>query len=120
MPTSTSLCATLLHSRSYSSSAVKGVVRRHVPDFLLITEAGPLVVDVKPKNKLAEATVADTLAWTRAAIESRGWSYEVWGEPLAVELNNLRFLSGFRRDNSSDKSWSRNFATRIWTTSALV
>jgi hypothetical protein len=78
-------------------SAVKGVVRRHVPDFLLITEAGPLVVDVKPKNKLAEATVADTLAWTRAAIESRGWSYEVWGEPLAVELNNLRFLSGFRR-----------------------
>ena len=41
--------------------------------------------------------MADTLAWTRAAIESRGWSYEVWGEPPAVELNNLRFLSGFRR-----------------------
>jgi hypothetical protein len=77
--------------------AVKGVVRRHVPDYLMMTEAGPLVVDVKPKNRLAESSVADTLAWTQAAIEGRGWSYEVWSEPPMVELTNLRFLSGFRR-----------------------
>ena len=41
--------------------------------------------------------MADTLAWTRAAIEGPGWSYEVWSEPPTAELHNLRFLSGFRR-----------------------
>ena len=76
---------------------VKSVGCQHVPDYLLITENGPVVVDVKPKDKLEDPVVASTLAWTRAAIESRGWSYEVWSEPPAVELNNLRFLSGFRR-----------------------
>ena len=78
-------------------SAVKGVVRQHIPDYLLMTETGPIVVDVKPTDKLNGPVVADTLAWTRAAIEGRGWSYEVWSEPPMVELNNLRFLSGYRR-----------------------
>jgi hypothetical protein len=62
-----------------------------------VTETGLAVVDVKPKDKLEDPVVADTLAWTQAAIESRGWSYEVWSKPPAVESNNLRFLSGFRR-----------------------
>lgn len=31
-------------------------------------------------------------------VEVRGWKYEVWSEPPAVELENVRFLSGFRRD----------------------
>jgi hypothetical protein len=79
------------------TSRVKAVVRQHIPDYLLITETGPVVVDVKPKDKLEDTVVVNTLAWTRAAIESRGWSYEVWSEPPMVEANNLRFLSGFRR-----------------------
>lgn len=55
------------------------------------------MVDVKPTDKLNESVVADTLAWTRAAIEGRGWSYEVCSGAPTVELNNLRFLSGFGR-----------------------
>lgn len=37
------------------------------------------------------------LAWTRNAVESRGWRYEVWTEPPPVELANLRLLAGYRR-----------------------
>ena len=78
-------------------SRVKGVAHQHVPDYLPITETGPLIVDVKPKAKLVDPVVADTLAWTRATLQGRGWSYEVWSEPPVAELNNLRFLAGFRR-----------------------
>jgi hypothetical protein len=42
--------------------------------------------------------VAFTFGWTRRAVESRGWKYEVWSEPAAVELENIRFLAGYRRD----------------------
>ena len=41
--------------------------------------------------------VCATLAWTRQAVEGRGWRYEVWTEPPPVELANVRFLSGYRR-----------------------
>jgi hypothetical protein len=30
-------------------------------------------------------------------IESRGWGYEVWSEPPVAELENIRFLAGYRR-----------------------
>ena len=78
-------------------SGVKSVTRQHIPDYLLITDTGPVVVDVKPKDRIKDTVVADTLAWTRAAIEHRGWGYEVSSEPPAVEMGNIRFLSGFRR-----------------------
>lgn len=31
-------------------------------------------------------------------MELRGWRYEVWSEPPRVELENVRFLAGYRRD----------------------
>jgi hypothetical protein len=71
-------------------------VRRHVPDFLLIDEHGPTVVDVKPSARLDNPKVAFTLDWTRKIVEARGWRYEVWSEPLATKLGNIRFLAGFR------------------------
>jgi hypothetical protein len=71
-------------------------VRRHVPDFLLIDEQGPTVVDVKPSARLDNPKVAFTLDWTRKIVEARGWRYEVWSEPLATKLGNIRFLAGFR------------------------
>jgi TnsA endonuclease N terminal len=74
-----------------------GVEHKHIPDFLLLTDLGPRVVDVKPALRLSKAEVAATFAWTRAALERRGWMYEVWSEPNEVELENLRFLAGFRR-----------------------
>ncbi|MEC4019827.1 TnsA-like heteromeric transposase endonuclease subunit [Streptomyces sp. H27-D2] len=77
---------------------VDGALRRHIPDYLLATGKGPLVVDVKPRHRVARAEHAFTFAWTREAVESRGWHYEVWSEPPEAELANLRFLAGYRRD----------------------
>jgi TnsA endonuclease N terminal len=83
-------------------ATVSGVERKHVPDYLLLTDTGPVIVDVKPASKLIEPKVAGTLAWTRSAIEERGWIYEVWTEPPSAELRNVRFLAGFRRSEHFD------------------
>jgi len=77
---------------------VDGKVRRHIPDFLLIARQGPLVVDVKPPHRLSRPEVASTFEWTRQVVESRGWQYQVWSEARESELDNVRFLSGYRRD----------------------
>ena len=69
--------------------------RKHVPDYMLLSQDGPIVVDVKPHARLASPKIGFTLAWTRRLVE-RGWCYEVWSEPPAPELGNLRFLAGFR------------------------
>ncbi|MFE3648282.1 MULTISPECIES: hypothetical protein [unclassified Streptomyces] len=74
---------------------MEGKTRKHIPDYLLVTEHGP-VVDVKPRERLSKPDVAFTFGWTRQAVESRRWSYEVWGEPPETELDNIRFLAGFR------------------------
>jgi hypothetical protein len=79
------------------TAVVDDTVRRHVPDFLLLTAAGPIVVDVKPARKLDRPEVAFTFAWTKSVVEARGWSYQVWSEPPRVELENVRFLAGYRR-----------------------
>lgn len=76
---------------------VDGVLRRHIPDFLLFTDAGPVVVDVKPGHRVARPGNAFTFAWTKRVVESRGWRYEVWSEPCPAELENVRFLAGYRR-----------------------
>ncbi|MDD4868216.1 MAG: TnsA-like heteromeric transposase endonuclease subunit [Mycobacterium sp.] len=74
-----------------------GNERKHIPDYLLMTDRGPTVVDVKPARRLSKPEVASTFAWTRSALERRGWLYEVWSEPNTVRLQNVRFLAGFRR-----------------------
>ncbi|MFM9609130.1 hypothetical protein [Streptomyces niveiscabiei] len=33
----------------------------------------------------------------REVVQSRGWDFQVWTEPLEAELENLRFLAGYRR-----------------------
>ncbi|WP_433543799.1 TnsA-like heteromeric transposase endonuclease subunit (plasmid) [Streptomyces sp. CA-294286] len=77
---------------------VGGRLRRHIPDYLLATAGGPLVVDVKPRHRAARPEHAFTFAWTREAVEAKGWRYEVWSEPPDAELANVRFLAGYRRD----------------------
>lgn len=79
-------------------AVVDGEVRKHIPDYLLITEQGPVVVDVKPRRRLAKAEVAFTFEWTRRVVEARGWRFEVWSEPPEARLENIRFLAGYRRD----------------------
>ena len=76
---------------------VDGVARKHIPDYLLLTGPGPVVVDVKPRHRLARPEVALTFGWTRALMEARGWGYEVRCEPPAERLENVRFLAGYRR-----------------------
>jgi hypothetical protein len=82
----------------------KDVEHKHIPDFLLLTDRGPMVVDVKPAHRLSKPEIAATFAWTRTALERRGWIYEVWSEPNEVELQNIRFLAGFRRLSLFDPS----------------
>lgn len=74
-----------------------GEVRRHIPDYLLLTDDGPVVVDVKPRRRLEKPEISITFAWTREAVTSRGWRYEVWSEPDPHVLENVRFLAGYRR-----------------------
>lgn len=76
---------------------VGGKVRRHIPDYFLVTDDGPVVVDVKPSRRLARPKVAFTFGWARQLVEGRGWRFEVWSEPPSRELENLRFLAGYRR-----------------------
>ncbi len=79
-------------------------IRKHVPDFLLLTNRGPVVVDVKPRGRLKDPGTRSTLDWTRALVEERGWRYEVWSEPPATELRNVRFLAGYRYRSCFDDS----------------
>jgi hypothetical protein len=74
-----------------------GKIRKHIPDYFLVTDHGPVVVDVKPEHLLAKPTVAYTFGWTRRLVEARGWQYEVWSGAHPPELENLRFLAGYRR-----------------------
>jgi hypothetical protein len=76
---------------------VDGKIRKHVPDYFLVADHGPVVIDVKPKHLLAKQRVAYTFAWTRRLVEARAWKYEVWSGVPAPELENLRFLAGYRR-----------------------
>lgn len=80
------------------TSVVQGRACRHVPDYLLVTKQGPVIVDVKPRHRLAKPQVALQFAWTREVVESRGWRFEVWSEPPQGVLENIRFLAGYRRD----------------------
>jgi hypothetical protein len=47
---------------------------------------------------LSKPEVAFTFDWTRRVVEARGWKYEVWSDPPAAELENIRFLAGYRRE----------------------
>ena len=71
---------------------IGGKIRRHIPDYLLLTERGPVVVDVKPAELLDDPAVAETFDWVRAVVDSLGWSFEVASEQPRVTMENVRFL----------------------------
>lgn len=76
--------------------------RRHVPDFLLRTETGFVVVDVKPARMLADPSVSAALDWAGRVCTAKGWRFEVWSGADPVVLRNVRFLAGGRRADSRD------------------
>jgi hypothetical protein len=77
---------------------VDGQLRKHVPDYLWDTADGLVVADVVRAERLTNPSIARVCAWTRAVVESLGWSYHVVSEPPSVNLANVRFLAGYRRD----------------------
>ncbi|WP_234810127.1 TnsA-like heteromeric transposase endonuclease subunit [Mycolicibacterium moriokaense] len=79
-------------------AVVNGHRRRHIPDYLLRTTTGLVVVDVVRARRLAEDPAAGELcAWTHEVIGSTGWEYRVYSEPPTVLMRNVGFLSGYRR-----------------------
>ena len=81
-------------------SKVQGVVRSHIPDYLLLTDANPVLVDVKPREQVSDTKVAETFDWVRYVFESLGWQFEIASEQPPVLLDNVRFLAGYRRAQS--------------------
>lgn len=79
-------------------------LRRHVPDFLLDTSAGLVVVDVKPPELVAEPQVAEVFDWCRRLCAAKGWRYEVWSGVDPVRLRNVRFLGSARRVRTVDEA----------------
>ena len=77
-------------------ATIDGVVRRHVPDYLLFRATGLTVVDVKPASRLQDPRVAAALGWARDFIEDAGWEFEVFSEPNETEMANIRFFAGYR------------------------
>ena len=69
-----------------------GKVRRHIPDYLLHTDDGPMVVDVKPAGLLDDPAVAETFKWVHVVVESLGWSFEVASEQPRVMMEHSAFL----------------------------
>ena len=89
--------ATRIVSQPFQLRGMVGGERiRRVPDYLVCTDRGPLIIDVKPSRALQEPDVARLLDVTRHVIESRGWRYEIASEPAKVEFTNVRFLAGYR------------------------
>ena len=79
---------------------MQGVVRHHIPDYLLLTDANPVLVDVKPREHANDTKVAETFAWVQNEVESLGWRFEIASEQPPVLLDNVRFLAGYRRPQS--------------------
>lgn len=82
---------------------LRGTVRRHVPDFLLIGRDGcPTVVDVKPAELATKPEVSEVLEWTGTLLHERGWQYEVWSGLAPTCQENLSFIAAGRRANHVD------------------
>lgn len=79
---------------------IGGRPRRHVPDYLLIRDAELTFVAVKPRDRLDDPRVAETLVWVGEVVESCGWGFEVASEPAQPFFDNVRFLAGYRREQS--------------------
>jgi hypothetical protein len=77
-------------------ATIDGVVRRHVPDYLLFRGTDLTVSDVKPAERLQDPRVAVALGWARDVIEDAGWQFEVFCEPHETEMANIRFFAGYR------------------------
>lgn len=79
------------------TARVDGERLLRVPDYLVLTDSGPLVIDVTRRDRLVNLKYQRIFDRTRRVVESRGWRYELAHEPPRVEYANVRFLAGYRR-----------------------
>ena len=79
------------------TATVNGRICRHILDYLWGTDEQPIVVDVVRRERLGHDAVKLLCAWTRATVESLGWTYRIVSEPEPTILANVRFLAGYRR-----------------------
>lgn len=79
------------------TARVDGERLLRVPDYLVLTDTGPLVIDVTRRERLENQKYQHIFELTRRVVESRGWQYELAHEPPRVEYANIRFLAGYRR-----------------------
>ena len=80
------------------TAVISGKVHRRIPDFLLATDDGPVVVDVIRSERLTHTGVQLACSWTRQVLASVGWSYRIVSESPPQLLETVRFLAGYRRD----------------------
>jgi hypothetical protein len=83
---------------------VGGQVRKHILDYLLDSDDGPVVVDVVRRERMIQPEIALLCAWTHQIVESLGWAYLVANEPPRIRLANVRFLAGYRREAPREAS----------------
>lgn len=70
----------------------------HVPDLVSLSENGVVTAwDVRPSERQDERFV-ESVEWTRAACQERGWRHEVFGGHSSTKRSNLMWLHGFRHD----------------------
>ena len=75
-----------------------GSVIRHIPDFFICTEnQRPRLVNVKPSGWEKEEKFRKTFDALNSLCAEQGWSYETWTGEKRSYLENLRWLSGYRR-----------------------
>ena len=64
-------------SQPWLKARVAGERLRRVPDYLVCTEQGPMVIDVTRAKKMEDPESHRMLDLSRQVMESRGWRYEV-------------------------------------------
>ncbi len=52
------------------------------------------MVDVVRTERMTQPKIVLLCAWTKAVVESLGWSYLVVNEPSEIRLGNVRFFVG--------------------------
>ncbi|OBG80608.1 hypothetical protein A5699_10185 [Mycobacterium sp. E802] len=74
------------------TAIVNGRSRSHVPDYLLKTDTGPVLVDVVRGERLGVPKIQLLCDWTQRVAESLSWRYEVVSEQPPILHGNVRFL----------------------------
>jgi hypothetical protein len=85
-------------------AGIEGERLTRIPDYLVLGEEEPLVIDVTRKARMDKPKYARLFDLTRRVVESRGWKYELAHEPPRTEYLNIRFLAGYRRPWLFDES----------------